>query len=302
MNHPPDGADPIAFVLSANEMRRHDDISQRGLTAGRLANLGHGGDRKSDQAAPVHLEMPFITEAPRVAPPAFITIARAAELMDVSPRTVANAKVVLDHGIPDLVEKVEAGEIPITAAAVIAKQPQEEQPAAIVAHNHRAQGTGENEWYTPAVYIEAARAVMGGIDLDPASSEIANETVKAARFFDLNADGLAQEWHGAIYLNPPYSQPHIRMFCEKLVAEYDAGRVAEAIALTHNYTDTAWFHTLASNASAVCFTRGRIGFLDPVGKKAAPTQGQAFSYFGKSVAAFAERFREFGIVLVRHEF
>jgi hypothetical protein len=30
-----------------------------------------------------------------------------------------------------------------------------------VAENHRAEGTGENEWYTPAQYLEAARRVMG---------------------------------------------------------------------------------------------------------------------------------------------
>lgn len=37
-----------------------------------------------------------------------------------------------------------------------------------------------DSWYTPASYIEAARAVMDGIDLDPFSSEKANSTIRAA--------------------------------------------------------------------------------------------------------------------------
>jgi len=53
-----------------------------------------------------------------------------------------------------------------------------------------------DEWYTPAGVIEAAREVLGGIDLDPASSETANRTVGAPRYFTEEDDGLARDWHG----------------------------------------------------------------------------------------------------------
>jgi hypothetical protein len=63
-----------------------------------------------------------------------------------------------------------------------------------------------NEWYTPSEYIEAARLVMGSIDLDPASCEYANETVMAGEYFNKEDDGLSQSWFGNIWLNPPYGR------------------------------------------------------------------------------------------------
>jgi len=160
------------------------------------------------------------------------------------------------------------------------------------------QGTGENEWYTPERYILAARDVLGGIDLDPATSEIANETVGAGRIFTIDDDGLSQEWDGHVWMNPPYAQPFIAQFCAKLRDEYEAGRVTEAICLTHNYTDTEWFHNLQAAASAICFTRGRVKFESPGGGVAAPTQGQAFFYLGDYPRRFAGVFCQFGFVVV----
>jgi phage N-6-adenine-methyltransferase len=160
-------------------------------------------------------------------------------------------------------------------------------------------GTGDNEWFTPSEYIEAAREVLGRIDLDPASNVIAQEkTVKAARYFTREDDGLAQEWLGRVWLNPPYATDKIGPFVDKLVQEVFCGRVTAAIMLTHNYTDTAWFHTAARSASALCFPLGRVRFVNSEGDTANPTQGQCFSYFGSDVAEFVERFSQFGLILL----
>jgi phage N-6-adenine-methyltransferase len=166
---------------------------------------------------------------------------------------------------------------------------------------NRTSFTGNNEWFTPDEYIELARAVLGGIDLDPATHRLAQKKVKAAEFFTEEDDGLRQEWFGRVWLNPPYAQPFIAEFVSKLVREVRSGTVSAAIMLTHNYTDTAWFHEAAGVADAICFTRGRVKFYNPAGETAAPTQGQAFFYYGSEVKKFAETFRSIGfIVNVNH--
>jgi phage N-6-adenine-methyltransferase len=157
-------------------------------------------------------------------------------------------------------------------------------------------GTGENEWYTPADVIADARKVLGVIDLDPASSEQAQSTVQALQYFTLADDGLKRMWHGNVWLNPPYAQPFIEEFADKMIAEVASGRVTSAIMLTHNYTDTAWFQKLAARANAVCFPKGRIRFVAPDGTLASPTQGQAFFYFGGDPSRFAGKFHERGVV------
>ena len=161
------------------------------------------------------------------------------------------------------------------------------------------QGTGEFEWYTPVAILERSRAFLGEFDLDPASHAQAQESVKASRFFTIDDDGLAQDWHGRVWLNPPYAQPAIAQFCAKLIEEFQAGRVAEALLLTHNYTDTAWWQGVAAVASCFCFTSGRIRFVSPSGDLAAPTQGQVVSYLGDRAGEFRDHFESLGIVVFK---
>jgi phage N-6-adenine-methyltransferase len=157
-----------------------------------------------------------------------------------------------------------------------------------------------DEWYTPPTILDPARKVLGHFHLDPASCDLAQEKVKARRYFTKAEDGLAQDWIAeSVWLNPPYSQPRLANFIAKLLTEYRAGRVKSAILLVNNGTCAAWFHDAAAAASALCFPRGRIAFYGPDGEAgdAGPRQGQALFYYGKNVAAFARRFGELGFVV-----
>lgn len=163
---------------------------------------------------------------------------------------------------------------------------------------HVAQNSGNNEWYTPGEFVEAAREVLGGFDLDPASSKIANRTVKASRYFTAEDDGLKQDWpRGRIWMNPPYAQPLMGQFASRFAAEIRSG--STGIVLVNNATETGWFQEMAAECSAICFPKARIRFLDPDGNPGAPLQGQAIIYCGPSPDAFEARFSPFGLV-VRH--
>ncbi len=157
--------------------------------------------------------------------------------------------------------------------------------------------TGDNEWFTPTEILDAAREVLGQIDLDPASDDVAQDQVMAARYFTAEDNGLEREWNGRIWLNPPYAQPLIAQFISKLIEERNADRVTAVIMLTNNSTDTVWWHEAANESDAVCFTRGRIQFYKPAGGPSAPLQGQTFFYFGDDVEAFTARFQKIGYVM-----
>lgn len=106
---PYEGNDAVGFVVSLNLRRRHLNEGQRAWVAAQIANLAHG--QKSETQ---------ICASP-------VTNDRAAEMLNVSPRSVDNARVVRDKGVPELQQKVAKGEVAPSTAADVARLPEPEQ-------------------------------------------------------------------------------------------------------------------------------------------------------------------------------
>lgn len=162
----------------------------------------------------------------------------------------------------------------------------------VIKRPHVSFNSGNNEWYTPKEFIEAARVAMGSIDLDPASNDIANEVVKAETYYTAETNGLDKEWTGNVWMNPPYASDLIGKFVDKLIEQRK--NYEQAIVLVNNATETEWFNKLISISSAVCFPKSRVKFYMPDGKTGTPLQGQAVLYVGKNIEKFMNAFDGFG--------
>lgn len=198
------------------------------------------------------------------------------------------------------------------------------------------QSSDDVEYYTPADIIEAARACMGSIELDPASCEIANQTVQAERYFTKETDGLAQKWEAeTLWMNHPFHRgekacPSDRKKCKKkkckparskkkptrghhidkdipsnldwitkFISEFEAGHFKEGICITFANTSETWFRKLLPFAQ--CMPDKRIQYRNPDGSiDDNVTKGSAITYLGNDVAKFADAFRHIGTIKVMY--
>jgi ParB family chromosome partitioning protein len=164
------------------------------------------------------------------------------------------------------------------------------------------QTSGNCEKYSPPEIIEAARATMGGIDLDPASSMLANERVKAEFYFDESDDGLLREWHynmrpARVFMNHPFGRKRNAAWINKLIAEYESGRVSQACCITYACTSEAWFTPLLQRPQ--CFLIPRTNYYLPNGKEMrGVTKGSVVTYFGRELQKFATAFWSLGVVKI----
>lgn len=147
---------------------------------------------------------------------------------------------------------------------------------------------------SPVAAVELARYALGGLDLDPCSNGYWNEhTVKAARYYDRAANGLAQPWEGRVWLNPAGADEEagtdslVRPFWERLVAHWRDARISGAVWLGYSLEQLAMLqgcaaHPLMFFTLVPCerfrFLEARRGAppierLGPDGKPSGPTHG-----------------------------
>jgi len=264
-----------ATSIKLRAERRLADVVDDGQARGEIAT--HGGDRKSDfKVRGADLDSAIF---PQPNAPASL------DEIGVTKQRLSEARTIRDNYTEDdiaaIVEEANVADEIVPRTDFVRKKA------------HVANNSGQNEWYTPAAFIEAARAVFDAdfgldadeddpaIELDPASSDKAQETVQAVTYYTAETDGLAQEWSGRVWMNPPYAQPLIGQFIDKLVESYLSGKVPAAIVLVNNATETKWGQTLLGVATHVCFPKGRIRFIDTDGNPGgAPLQGQMIVYLG----------------------
>lgn len=155
-----------------------------------------------------------------------------------------------------------------------------------------------DSWFTPELYTDMVRKVLGGIDLDPFSSILANEHVKAAKFFDINIDAFKQVWFkrsGTVFMNPPYSKNLIEKAVNIFTFNLANNSISQAVVLVNNATETKWFQTLSAQADAICLVNKRINFENVDGKNlSGNTRGQIFLYYGSDSGFFTNTFKDIG--------
>lgn len=167
--------------------------------------------------------------------------------------------------------------------------------------NHQLinQTSGETEYFTPPAIIEGARRVMGSIDLDPASCEMANRSVNASRFYTIENDGLKRDWHGNVWVNWPFGRVQNPLWVKKMTWEYPRMEVQAITCITFAATSEEWFQPLM--AFPQCYLSPRTNYHLPDGSlKRGVSKGSVVTYMGPDVDKFAVEFHSFGTIKIEY--
>jgi hypothetical protein len=142
-----DGNDPLSDVISWNLKRRHLNETQRASIAAKLANMQSGANPGNSNAVKNKNESANL--------PTGISQTQAADMLNVSERSLRTAKKVQEEAIPEITERMSSGEMSLNSAAMAASLPEEEQKEIITKINQ-----GEKPTKAIKQHIEAKEPVV----------------------------------------------------------------------------------------------------------------------------------------------
>jgi phage N-6-adenine-methyltransferase len=110
-----------------------------------------------------------------------------------------------------------------------------------------------DEWETPQWLFDQLDEEFG-FELDVC---VLPHNAKCEKFFTPENNGLAQEWKGVCWCNPPYGR-EISKWVRK--AYESAQKKATVVCLIPARTDTSWWYEYCMKAAEIRFIRGRLRF------------------------------------------
>ena len=110
-----------------------------------------------------------------------------------------------------------------------------------------------DNWYTPKWIFDALAVEF---DLDVCSPVGGTGLVPAKRFYSIEDDALQQEWHGFVFMNPPFSNP--TPFVDKFI-EHNNGICLLTMA------KAKWFHKLWNANALIIPLPVNLRFVRPEG-------------------------------------
>lgn len=113
-----------------------------------------------------------------------------------------------------------------------------------------------NTWFTPKYFFDE----LGEFDLDPCTESFRPfDTARNHYEHDKGFDGLAPEWEGRVWLNPPYGKfTHVWL---RRLADHGNG-----VALVFTAFETKWGQDALKTADGIFLLAGRVSFIDQYGK------------------------------------
>lgn len=158
--------------------------------------------------------------------------------------------------------------------------------------SHESQGKS-TEWYTPKYIFDALEC---GFDMD-VSAPVDRTFCHVPTETHLTERGLETDWHGFVWMNPPYG--HQKDKIKWLNRFFDHGN---GIALMPDRTSTIWWQDAAKRSSCILFVHQKIKFIKPDGSLGEqPGNGTClFATGGKGVMALHRaELNKLGVILYK---